>query len=382
MKVLILADNFGTGGGAGEIARVQAENLAKDNEVIVLTANAPEAKAPEIYKIYTFDLNYSPSWRTCLGIYHRKAVKILQNHIAAIRPDICYAHNINVNWSYYSLKVLAKAGVKTILTFHDVTAVTPYVKLCKIPYRREGEKYIFDYHYSLWQELRAAKWFYNPLRRRLVKKYVSQAFQTRAVSQALADFLRANKIRVDKVEYNRLPMSSELSREHGPSLFFGGRLSSSKGALIAVRYLAVLKDKYKLTPRLLVAGNEGVVTQKMRILAKDLGVAEQIDFLGWLGKREYEAALGTCGVVIVPSLCFDSFPTIILEAMRAARPVVATIFGGAVEMVAEGQTGFIRDPYDVPSFSGAIAQILSNSELAARMGEAGRSGFLKEFCLT
>lgn len=119
----------------------------------------------------------------------------------------------------------------------------------------------------------------------------------------------------------------------------------------------------------------------MQAQARELGVARQLEFLGWLEKKEFSAALASCGVVIVPSICFDSFPTIILEAMRAARPVIATIYGGSREAVEEEKTGFIRDPHDTESFAAAIAQVLKDKQLAAALGKAGQERFRNYFAI-
>ena len=374
MKILILTDYFDTGGGAGEIARIQADTLAQTNEVKVLAAHVSNY-SPENYELIKCDLDYSPNWRTYLGLYHPKAVNILKTFLKNYRPEECLVHNLNTNWSYHCLQVLHEMGIKTVLFFHDVTAVTPYVKLC-------GMKHAEDYHYSKLQELKAAKFFFNPFRRMMVRRYVRMATKRVAVSQALADFLRFNRVAIDEIEHNKLPLISiRPSSVYEDSIFFAGRLSSSKGALEAVKYLAVLRDQYHITPKLIVAGKEGVVTEKMRVLASELGVGKQLSFLGWLDRENYQIAMQSTGVVIVPSICFDSFPTVILEAMRLARPVVATIYGGSKEIVDEGQTGFIRDPKNISAFTSVIAKILSDKKFAQALGQSGQKKFIKEFSL-
>jgi len=369
MKILILTDEFATGGGAGQVAFLQAMEMAKGNEVTVLTAHGPE-NSPAGLRVIKKNLDYHPMFRTVLGIYHPRAIKVLEKFLQNNCFDVCYMHNINVNWSYRSLKILKDAGVKTILTIHDVTAVTPYVKLCNYN----------NYKYSWLRELRDAKWFYNPFRRPLVRKYISLAFEVRAVSRALADFLTTNGIRVDKVERNRLPQSqSAPSALYEDTIFFGGRLSTSKGALLAVEYLAKIREKYKLNPTLLVAGKPGIVTKKMTELAEKSGVSRQIKFLGWLSQTDYNTRLSTAGMVIVPSICFDSLPTMILEAMRAGRPVIATNLGGSRELVEEGITGFIADPKDIESFSGKIAAVLQDKNSARNLGRKAYGKFINEF---
>jgi starch synthase len=61
-----------------------------------------------------------------------------------------------------------------------------------------------------------------------------------------------------------------------------------------------------------------------------------------------------------------------LEAMEHAKPVVATVFGGSPEVVEDGVSGLIRNPFDVEAFSQAIAELLSDPSRAREYGRAGQ----------
>ncbi len=63
---------------------------------------------------------------------------------------------------------------------------------------------------------------------------------------------------------------------------------------------------------------------------------------------------------------------VLLEAMAAARPVVATPVGGTPELVVDGETGLLVPAGDVDALADALRRLLDDPELAARMGEAGR----------
>lgn len=83
-------------------------------------------------------------------------------------------------------------------------------------------------------------------------------------------------------------------------------------------------------------------------------------------------------VVVVPSTQPDSLPTVVLEAMRAARPVVATDHGGAAEMVVSTETGLLVPPGGPPALAEAVLNVLGASGWAA-MGRAGRERFCEQF---
>lgn len=77
-------------------------------------------------------------------------------------------------------------------------------------------------------------------------------------------------------------------------------------------------------------------------------------------------------VLVVPSTCQDACPTVVLEGMAAARPVVASAIGGITDMVVDGETGLLVPPGDVDALAEALSTILGDQERAKSMGRAGR----------
>ena len=71
----------------------------------------------------------------------------------------------------------------------------------------------------------------------------------------------------------------------------------------------------------------------------------------------------------------------ILEAMACKKPVIATSFGGSREMVLDGETGYIVNPFDTENMAGKIADLLRNPEKALTFGEAGYERVKNEFNL-
>jgi len=70
-----------------------------------------------------------------------------------------------------------------------------------------------------------------------------------------------------------------------------------------------------------------------------------------------------------------------LEAMEYSKPVVATSFGGCPEVVADGLTGFVANPFEIEVFAERIARLLRDPELAGRMGAAGRARLEEHFTI-
>ena len=100
-----------------------------------------------------------------------------------------------------------------------------------------------------------------------------------------------------------------------------------------------------------------------------------------LSPGQLQAAYAATDVFATPSICFDTFGLVNLEAMEHGKPVVATVFGGSPEVVQSGSTGFVENPFDVPAFAARVAELLRDPGLRDRMGRAGRDRLLERFTI-
>lgn len=119
---------------------------------------------------------------------------------------------------------------------------------------------------------------------------------------------------------------------------------------------------------LLVAG-EGPTRTALQALADELGIASRVK---WLGTRSDVVQLIQAAEVTVLASRSEAAPFAVLEAMAAARPVVATAVGGVPEMVADGVEGLLVPSGDVTSLANALTEVLDSAALAQRLGMAGR----------
>ena len=109
-----------------------------------------------------------------------------------------------------------------------------------------------------------------------------------------------------------------------------------------------------------------------RALATTLGIGDRVRFLGALPPEDVWAAIARFTVGVLAS-CSEGMPNAVLETMLAGRPVVATAVGGVREVVDHGVTGFLVPARDPVALATPIAELLEDSEMAARMGAAGRA---------
>jgi len=155
---------------------------------------------------------------------------------------------------------------------------------------------------------------------------------------------------------------SAPGRGHGPGLVVGslGRLTEQKGYDLLVAALPSLP-----AARVVLVG-DGPERQALERLASELGVAERFRITGW--KADARAELPSFDVFALPSR-WEGMPLSILEAMHAGLPVLATDVGSIAEVVADGDTGFVVAPDDLPALRLRLGDLLADGELRGRMGE-------------
>ncbi len=112
--------------------------------------------------------------------------------------------------------------------------------------------------------------------------------------------------------------------------------------------------------------------------AHDLKLDGRIVFLGQRG--DVPDLLAACDAFVLPSL-WEGLPLSVLEAMAAARPVIATDVGGTREAIVHGETGLLVPPADPIALAHAIRAVLFDSQLADRLAVAGRSRVHAEFAV-
>jgi glycosyltransferase involved in cell wall biosynthesis len=161
-----------------------------------------------------------------------------------------------------------------------------------------------------------------------------------------------------------------------------GRINPGKGQLYFLEMAEKLAHLSTQTHFILVGdpfpGYEPILEEmRKEISAKRL--EERISYLGF--RSDVPEIMASLDIFVLPSVLPDSFPTVILEAMAAGKPVVATQSGGAAEMVDEGKTGFLIPIADVEKGAKAIERLIVDPELRDKMGKAGRNRVLTNFSL-
>jgi glycosyltransferase involved in cell wall biosynthesis len=127
--------------------------------------------------------------------------------------------------------------------------------------------------------------------------------------------------------------------------------------------------------RLLIVG-DGTMRTSLEAMAAATGLGDRIQFTG--RRPDVPRVLSALDIFIHPSRQ-DPCPLGVLEAAAAGLPVVAFAEGGIREIVADGETGLLSPPEDVDALAASLQRLLSEPELAQRMGRAGRERIATQF---
>src|SRR5579862_5921254 len=133
-----------------------------------------------------------------------------------------------------------------------------------------------------------------------------------------------------------------------PRLLCVGRLIPIKGHIVLLRAFA---EARRTLPELqLDIAGRGPLEPALRALARELGVADSVRFLGHVSP--IQDAIERSAIVVVPSMG-EGFGMVALEAMERARPVIAAEIGGLGELVRDGETGLLVAPGDADALAAA-----------------------------
>lgn len=369
MKILTLQDNFPPqifGGGVYLACGLQKAG----HQVFAITTCQEKSKEGNTdyrgLKVFRIFANYHERWRGYLSLYNPQTVRRVREIIQEVNPDVVHAHNIQSYLSYHCLKIAKKLKKPVLFTARDVMLFN-FEKLATKKYLEH-----FDCKTNWLDHLKQARKRYNPMRNFLIKRYLRYVDKIFAISNALKEALEQNGIKdvetshtsIDVDDWRVAPEKiAEFNRKHNLQgkkvIFFGGRISGLKGLEQINQAVDKVKAEIPEAVLLIAGGRE----------------------IGWLNGNDLKAAYHSANLVAVPSVCFDAFPRSNLEAMACKKPVIATCYGGSPEIVQDGITGYIVNPFDVGLMAAKIIDLLKNTEKAKQFGEAGHERVKKYFSL-
>lgn len=388
MIIVIVSNSFSPReGGATAIAFEQAKLLSDlGHQVFVFSGGADKnigwskESGLSVYRLATPGLPWFLRSYFCLR--NKRVEKEFKKFLAEVSPEVIHFHNLYYQFPFSLFKIAKNFTPRTLFTVHDVMTFS-YTKLSHFIDQKYNLENIdtVNYHLSLWRQLKQSKKGFNPWRNIIIRHYLKHLTKIFSVSDELKKALEQNKIKNITTIHNGInvadwavgeseaqKLKKELGLDNKKIILFAGRLSGYKGTK---QIMAALEIITKTIPEamLLVLDSQN----NYQIENKNIHLA------GSASREQMKYYYSISDLVVVPSICFDSFPTINLEAMACSKPVVATIFGGSRELVENKKTGFLVNPLQVKELAEKIIYLLTNPDIAREMGESGYQKVKNEF---
>jgi glycosyltransferase involved in cell wall biosynthesis len=313
--------------------------LEKGNEILVLSKEDVPISGAQVL----------PALRVTSRYWLLRRFEVLRNTwtfwsiVRAFDPDIIHVHYISTNLLWYW-------GVKNLF-------VSPW-----------GSDVIDDY------SAETKRTFYN----RFVFR---QAQVITATSPFLADVTRHytdKKIHIVPfgVDCQVFRPAKRINMTSAVTLGFVKYLRVKAGPEYLIRAMEMIVRQYPQTT-LLMAGSGGLRSQ-LEKLTEQLGLTQNISFLGAVEHRQVPEVLKNVDIFVMPSIR-EVFGVAAVEAQAMEIPVVATRVGGIPEVVLDRETGILVEPGNSEQLAQAILTLIENPALRRQMGERGRRHVLANY---
>lgn len=162
-----------------------------------------------------------------------------------------------------------------------------------------------------------------------------------------------------------------------------GRLVEHKGFDRVIEASAQLVE-HGLDVGCIIVGT-GQDRPRLENLALSLGVADRVRFAGFVSDADLPAHYWSCDLFALLSrqppsaAAVEGFGIVFLEAAACGKPAVGGRSGGTADAVVDGETGLLVDPASINEIVSALRKLLTDAELARRLGETGRRRVIEEF---
>jgi glycosyltransferase involved in cell wall biosynthesis len=148
-----------------------------------------------------------------------------------------------------------------------------------------------------------------------------------------------------------------------------------KGQHVAIDAVKILKKKYSDLKCLLIGNvSHSEADRKYFSYLKELvtryGLIDNVIFTGY--RDDIPSLISALDVLLHTSLANEGFPRVILEIMLFSKPIIASAIGPTFEMIKDGISGFLVPPSDSKALAGKIDYLISNADIAKKMGQMAR----------
>lgn len=166
-------------------------------------------------------------------------------------------------------------------------------------------------------------------------------------------------------------IAGELSvNQNDKSVLYVGRLSKEKGIEFLLRAIAIVHKASDVKLRIV---GDGKTRKGLVDLTRELGIESEVTFEGNIPHEKLAEIYSKSSIFVLPSICAEGFPLVILEAMKHGLPVITTNVGGQAELVRQGFNGELVNPSESKRLAEKISFLLSHPELRKVLGQNAKT---------
>lgn len=362
MKILIAHNSYQLQGG---------EDAVVDAEIALLRAHGHEVRVHRRHNDELHEMSRAAAALTT--IWSRQSASTIKEICQDFHPDVIHVHNSFPLISPSLYWIAARGNVPVIQTLHNFRLLCPQAiflrneKICedcmgKFPWRAVTRK---CYRGSALQSavitgMLGVHRILGTYQRKITRYIALNTFcRDKLVQGGLPEELF--RIKPNFIDSAALP---DWRARHGG--LFVGRLSSEKGLDVLATAVndAGLKDIDAIGSGPLAALATGTFGER---------------YLGFLPLEDIIARMRSALFLIVPSICYESFPRTIVEAFACGLPVIASRLGALPDLVRDGVTGLLFDPGDAADLAAKITWAQSNPEKMLAMGRTARAEYEEKY---
>ncbi len=371
MKILLVSD-YGTPSGGAEIMTLalRAALRQRGHDARLLTTRAQPLPIPVEGDYFCFGT--TSRMRGVVQTANPFAARALHRTLSVFDPDVVHVRMFLTQLSPLVLPALR--GRPTLLHVETVRIICPSGSKL-LP---SGETCSTRCGWVCRGCLPAQDWPLLMMQMALARRWRAVFDRIIANSHWTRRRLEEDGVPVDDVVWNGVPVvPPRAAPAPVPTVAFAGRLAPEKGLDVLLQAFRRVRERLP-EARLVIAG-DGPMRDAVAQRVTALGLDGHVECLGHHPRAELDARLGGAWVQAVPSLWEEPFGLVAPEAMMRGVAVVASDAGGLAEIVEDGRTGRLVRRGDPDALAEALLGILSDRELAERMGRAGRERALAHF---
>ncbi len=366
MKIALIHNAYGKVSGEevviDELIRLLIE---RGHEIVRFSRSSEEILESRIGQLKAlFTGIYNPSER-------RRFRAFLQEEL----PDVVHVHNVFPLISPAVLPECTKLGVPLVMTIHNFRLVCPNgLLMCRkeVCHRCLGGKE--------WQclfrncEANLVKSFGYMLRTLVARKkrfFLDHVDRFIALTSFHKELLSKEGLPAERTDVIPNPVSIDAfsgTKPDGDYVLFLGRLAPEKGIDTLLEAAQKLSDvSFKLV------GNYN------RLPGVEDRCPPNVELVGAVGRDQLETLYLNARMFVLPSVCYEGFPTVLLEAMSYRLPVLCSRIGGLPDIIEDGKNGLLFEPGNSSDLTEKIDRVWNNPEDSAGMGLSGKEKLLSEY---